>query len=305
MKWRVKHHRIAACVVGISFSMLAGTVQAQQFPMPQTAAEVPGPAAGNTMTKEYVQMVGQMAYFWGWPLVANANRAVAFSKVPEPGLVGGVVPIAYGGIAMLTDYVTPDQRVIACANQDVVYGPGFLPLDKEPFVVQVPEFGDRFWVFALYDARTDEFSEMGKPYGTKPGFYLVVGPDWKGETPAGITAVVHSSTALAFAIPRIFMDDTAEDRKAVQPVLSGVNVYPLSEFDGKMKIKDWTKLPHYPRTAGHWQRRDTMGEARNLLRRAAGCHEGCAATTWRGRPLQLDRQRPAGRREGPGSKTDS
>ena len=23
------------------------------------------------MTKEYVQMVGRMAYFWGWPLVAN------------------------------------------------------------------------------------------------------------------------------------------------------------------------------------------------------------------------------------------
>jgi hypothetical protein len=86
------------------------------------------------MTQAYVQMVGQMAYFWGWSLVANANRAVAFSKVPEPGLVGGVVPIAFGGIAMLTDYVTAEQRVIACSNQDVVYGPGFLPLDREPYV---------------------------------------------------------------------------------------------------------------------------------------------------------------------------
>ena len=119
--------------------MLAGAAQAQQFPIPRTAAEVPGPAAGNTLTKEYVQMVGRMAYFWGWPLLANANRAKAFSELPEPGLVGGEVPIAYGGIAMLTDYITPKQRVIACANQDVVYGPGFLPLDKEPFVVQVPE----------------------------------------------------------------------------------------------------------------------------------------------------------------------
>ena len=139
-------------------------------------------------------MVGRMAYLWGWPLVANANRAVAFSKAPEPGLVGGVVPIAYGGIAMLTDYITPNQHVVACANQDVVYGPGFLPLDKEPFVIQIPDFGDRFWVFALYDARTDEFSELGKPYGTKPGFYLVVGPDWKGERPPASTAVVRSST---------------------------------------------------------------------------------------------------------------
>jgi hypothetical protein len=198
------------------------------------------------MTKEYVQGVGRMAYFWGWPLVANANRAAAFSKVPEPGLVGGVVPIAYGGIAMLTNYVTANQRVIACSNQDVVYGPGFLPLDKEPYVVQVPDFGDRFWVFALYDARTDEFSAIGKAYGTKPGFYLVAGPDWKGETPAGVSGVVRSSTTLAFAIPRIFMDDTAEDRKAIQPVLNQINFYPLSQFDGKMKNKDWSKLPHFP-----------------------------------------------------------
>ena len=124
--------------------------------------------------------------------------------------------------------------------------PGFLPLDKEPFVFQVPDFGSRFWVFALYDARTDEFSEIGQQYGTKPGFYMVVGPEWKGETPAGITAVVRSSTPLAFAIPRIFMDDTAEDRKAIQPVLSQINFYPLSQFDGKMKIKDWSKLPHFP-----------------------------------------------------------
>ena len=75
----------------------------------------------------------------------------------------------------------------------------------------------------------------------------MVGPNWKGETPAGITAVVRSSTRLAFvAIPRVFMDDTAEDRKAIQPLVSQVVFYPLSEFDGKMKIKDWSKLPDFP-----------------------------------------------------------
>src|SRR5438876_11601372 len=103
MKTAYKQNLLATALVGA----LAFTIaQAQQVPIPTTAAEVPGPAAGNTMTKAYVQMVGRMAYCWGWPLVANANRAVAFSKVPEPGLVGGVVPIAYGGIALLTGYVT-------------------------------------------------------------------------------------------------------------------------------------------------------------------------------------------------------
>jgi hypothetical protein len=74
----------------------------------------------------------------------------------------------------------------------------------------------------------------------------MVGPDWKGEKPAGITAVVRSSTSSAFAAPRIFMDDTAEDHAAIQSVLNQVVFYPLSEFDGKMKTKDWSKLPIFP-----------------------------------------------------------
>ena len=146
---------------------------------------------------------------------------------------------------MLTDYVRPDHFV-TCFNQDVVYGIGFFALDKGPIVFQVPDFGDRFWVYGIYDGRTDEFSEIGKQYGTKPGFYMMVGPNWKGEKPAGITAVLRSSTSLAVAAPRVFMDDTEADRKAIQPLLSQIIFYPLSDFDGKMKTKDWSKLPHFP-----------------------------------------------------------
>ena len=239
-------HSLTVGTIIVALMMLAGSTQAQQFPNPTTAAAVPGPAAGNTMTKQYVQMVGRMAYLWGWTLVNFANRDAAFSKAPEPGLIGGVIPAGHNQIAMLTGYMAADQHFIVCPNQDVAYGAGVFDLDKEPAVFQVPDFGNRFWVYALYDARTDEFSEIGQQYGTKPGFYLMVGPNWKGETPAGITAVVRSSTRLAFVAPRIFMDDTAEDRKAIQPLLSQVVFYPLSQFDGKMKTKDWSKLPHFP-----------------------------------------------------------
>jgi hypothetical protein len=222
------------------------SIPAQQVPIPTTSADVPGPAPGTAMTKQYVETVGRMAYVWGWPLVDAANRAAAFSKAPEPGLLGGVIPVAYNRLAMLTGYIAPNQHFITCPNQDVAYGAGFFDLDKEPAVFQVPDFGDRFWVYALYDGRTDEFAEIGKQYGTKPGFYLVVGSNWKGETPTGITAVVRASTRFAFAVPRIFMDDTAEDHRAVQLVISQINFYPLSQFDRKMKTTDWSKLPHFP-----------------------------------------------------------
>src|SRR6266704_4575 len=86
---------------GAAFLMLAGRAQAQQVPIPTTAAEVPGPPTGTTMTTAYVQSVARIAYLWGWPLVNNINRARAFAEAPEPGLLGGVLPVAYGRNAML------------------------------------------------------------------------------------------------------------------------------------------------------------------------------------------------------------
>jgi len=188
-----------------------------------------------------------MAYLWGWPMVNLQNRKTTFEKLPGPGLMGGIVPVAPSNqIGMLRDYIVPEERVVACPNQDVVYGFSLLDLAQEPVIIQVPNFGDRFWVYQIVDQRTDSFAHMGKMYGTKPGFYLLTGPDWKGTVPNGITAVFQSKTNLGVVIPRAFMDDTAEDRKAIQPVLTGILLYPLSKFTGQTQTKDWSTLPIYP-----------------------------------------------------------
>jgi hypothetical protein len=83
-------------------------------------------------------------------------------------------------------------------------------------------------------------------YGSKPGFYLLVGPGFKGEVPKGINAIFTSKTNTGFLCPRVFMDDTADDRKAIQPLISEMDAYPLSEFNGTMKRRDWTKVPDFP-----------------------------------------------------------
>ena len=114
--------------------MAAARARAQQVPIPTAPGEVPGPPTGTTMTTAYVQSVARVAYLWGWPLVNSINRARAFSEAPEPGLLGGVVPVAYGRNAMLTGYVSPDQTFVTCTNQDVVYGAGYMALDESPVV---------------------------------------------------------------------------------------------------------------------------------------------------------------------------
>jgi hypothetical protein len=205
------------------------------------------PATGVVMHSDYAKAIAATAYVWGWPMVNMINRRTAITKAPTPGKLNGVLPCApRGQIGMLNDYIAPDQTFIACPNQDVVYGLGFFALDEEPVVVQVPDFGDRFWVYALYDARTDQFADLGKPYGSKPGFYLLAGPKWNGDVPKGISEVLRCSTELANLIPRAFMDDTDEDRAAIQPVINQIVAYPLTRFDRKMKTIDWSKSPTVP-----------------------------------------------------------
>jgi hypothetical protein len=202
------------------------------------------------MTPEYVATVGRFAYVWGWPLVNNLNRAAAVEKLPEPGRIGGVVPVAPPGqVSMLTDYISAEERFVTCPNQDTVYGAGFQHVDSQPVVIQVPDFGTRFFTYQIADARTESFGRIGKQYGTKPGFYLLVGPNWKGTVPAGINDVLHSPTDLVAIFPRVFQDDTPEDKAAIQPLISQVVVYPLSQFDGKMKTKDWKSTPSFPAPA--------------------------------------------------------
>ena len=93
----MKPHRkpliYTACAIGTVLVMLVGGLHAQQVPIPQTAAQVPGPAPGP-MTKASLQMVGRMAYVWGWPLVYVYNQRTELTKVPETGLLAGVMPIS-------------------------------------------------------------------------------------------------------------------------------------------------------------------------------------------------------------------
>ncbi|HET8782906.1 MAG TPA: DUF1254 domain-containing protein [Pyrinomonadaceae bacterium] len=213
----------------------------------KATASAPGPTPGTRFTEQYARLVARDTYFWAWPLSNVYNRRRGFESLKEPGRIGGVLPAAPPNrITMLRDYIKPEQREVCCPNQDVAYGAGPLALDLGPVVVQVPDLGDRFFVYQIVDVRTDSFANVGSMYGTKPGFYLLVGPDWKGKVPKGINEVFRSKTSTGFICPRVFMDDTDEDRKAIQPLVSQIDVYPLSEFDGTMKVRDWSKIPDYP-----------------------------------------------------------
>ena len=137
----------------LTTTILAGSAALAQQVSPKTPADLAQPSSDVIMQPEYAAAIARTAYVWGWPMVNMFNRRAAITRAPEPGKLNGILPAApRGQVGMLNNYIDPGETFIACPNQDVVYGLGFFDLDKEPVIAQIPDFGDRFWVYSLYDA---------------------------------------------------------------------------------------------------------------------------------------------------------
>ena len=111
-----------------TLTMLASADELNPQPLPPSpgfALAMPtGPDTRVKLTEQYAKLVARDAYFWAWPMVNIYNRRQAFKDVTEIVMAGPVPTAPLNHFAMLTDYITPDERLVACPNQDVVYGAG-------------------------------------------------------------------------------------------------------------------------------------------------------------------------------------
>jgi hypothetical protein len=71
-----------------------------------------------------------------------------------------------------------------------------LDLRAEPIVLSVPAVPKpRYYSVMLNDGNTYNYGYIGsRATGPDSGDYMVIGPDWKGETPVGIKKVFRSTT---------------------------------------------------------------------------------------------------------------
>ena len=199
------------------------------------------------------QLPGNLAsirevYVWAWPLVYMSNLKQSMQLVKSPGRSGGAPVAPVNHLCMLTDVVAPEFSSVPCPNRDVVYGFGLMDLQDQPVVIQIPDFGDRFWLYQIGDHRMESIGELGRMYGTSAGFAMVVGPDWQGTVPEQMTRVIRSDTNLAYILPRVLVGQSQNvpSDAELQDALSQIAIYPLSKFNGQMKRKDWRQVRWYP-----------------------------------------------------------
>lgn len=87
---------------------------------------------------------------------------------------------------------------------------------------------ERYCLVQLIDGSTYNFGCIGaSATGTGPGDYLVVGPDWNGETPTAIKKVFRSTPPFTFAAFRTQLFNP-DDMPNVVKIQAGYKTQPIS-----------------------------------------------------------------------------
>jgi hypothetical protein len=179
------------------------------------------------LTPAETKAIAEDGFIYGLPIVMN--YAVMYEYAVDKDSTQFKAP--FNHIKNQARVFTYQDTAVVTPNSDTPYSNVWLDLRAEPIVLSVPAVEkSRYYSVQLCDGNTFNYGYIGqRATGNEAGDYMVVGPDWKGETPVGIKKVFRSSTQFSLAIYRTQLFDP-EDMPNVVKVQSGYKVQPLSAF---------------------------------------------------------------------------
>jgi hypothetical protein len=205
--------KLASLALAAALFMLAGQ---------PAKAEWPGILEAKDIAEE--------GFIYGLPIVMNYAVMYAYAIDRD----SGQFKAPFNEIKNEARVFTYKDTAVVTPNSDTPYSFLWMDLRAEPMVLSVPVVEkDRYYAVQLEDGNTFNYGYIGsRATGNDAGDYMVVGPDWKGETPPGIKKVFRSSTQFSIAGYRtqLFGPDDIDNVKKVQ---AGYKAQPLSAYLGK------------------------------------------------------------------------
>ncbi len=195
-------------------------------------AAVPGPSAhAAPLTEDKAFAIAVDAYVYGYPLVTMEMTRRVMTNAEEPK--DNHAPM--GQFFNARTYPDASFRDITAPNADTLYSTAWLDLSTEPYVLSIPDEGDRYYLMPMLSGWTDVFEVPGKrTTGDKAQTYAITGPNWKGDLPQGVKEL-KSPTSMAWILARTYCTGTDEDYKAVHAIQDKYKLVPLSAYG-----KDYT-----------------------------------------------------------------
>ncbi len=184
----------------------------------------------TTLSSQDARQIAKEAYVYGFPIVDNYRINHSFfvdRKSPE-------FKAPWNQLNNTARVFTPEDTSIQTANSDTPYSQLGTDLRAEPLVLTIPPIEkNRYFSVQLIDLYTHNYDYIGtRTTGNGGGNYLIAGPGWKGEVPAGIAKAFRCETELGWAHYRTQLIDPS-DLENVKKVQAGYKVRTLSQFLGK------------------------------------------------------------------------
>jgi hypothetical protein len=191
---------------------------------PIAQAEPAGPAHPGI---EEVKSIMEEAYIYGFPMIA-AYKAMYEFNIDKSS---SQYKTGFDHIWNDSKTFTPADTAIVTPNADTPYSMVQADLRAEPIVFCVPEVEQgRYFSVQLTDLYSFNYGYVGsRATGNVAGCYLLAGPGWKGEAPAGIAQVFHSETNFSLLIYRTQLFNQADIDNVIK-IQTGYTVQPLSAF---------------------------------------------------------------------------
>ena len=179
------------------------------------------------LTPAETKAIAEEGFIYGLPIVMNYAVMYEFAVDSK----GSQFKAPFNQILNLHRVSTYKDTAVVTPNSDTPYSTLWLDLRAEPMVLSVPAVPkERYYSVQLIDGNTYNYGYIGsRATGPEAGDYMVAGPDWKGETPAGIKKVLTSTTPFSFIVYRTQLFNP-KDMPNVEKVQAGYKKQPLSAF---------------------------------------------------------------------------
>ena len=176
-----------------------------------------------------IQAIAEEAYIFGLPIVIDYR--VMYSYAIDTGNREYKAP--FNQIKTVNTLLTPADVAIPYPNNDTLFAMGWLDVRAEPVVISLPEVEPgRYYSLMLVDGTGLNYGILGtRSSGREAGDYLIVGPDWQGETPEGISRVLRLPTQFGLALTRVQVVGE-EDVARVNAIQAQVRIRTLSAYTG-------------------------------------------------------------------------
>jgi hypothetical protein len=171
-------------------------------------------------------------YFWPSMLLYVYKRAIlvkGFGDGPIPINTLYTEPQELFAEPLTSQSASGSNLMTVGVNHDTLATVGWLDLSKGAQVLRVPDMAGRYYSVQLTDpSKNINFAYVGKrATGTLAGDYLIVGPNWKGQVPDGMTLISSPNNAV-LVLGRVFVENDS-DLPSAHRLAKQIHLTPLNQ----------------------------------------------------------------------------